>query len=313
MANRTFEDRPATREHVPVLVALMGPSGGGKTYSAMRLATGIKAAGGGDIYVIDTEARRALHYADTFDFRHIDFRAPFGPLDYLAAIEHCVEQGAGTVVIDSMSHEHEGPGGVLEMHDAELDRMCGQDYKKRQRMTMLGWAKPKGERRRLINTVTQLGVNVIMCFRAKRKLKLAPGKEPVDLGWMPIGGDEFVYEMTVSALLEPGCNGRPNWKPALEGERAMVKLPHQFQSILPGQQLTEDIGEQLARWASGGVKAAPVADGTIPSGEHRGKTLQEVPGQYLVDLSEKELPAAFRGLVEAEMDRRADKPEQESE
>ena len=76
---RTFEDREAVREQVPLLVGLMGPSGGGKTFSALRLATGFQRVSGGDIFVIDTEARRALHYADRFKFRHIAFPAPFGP------------------------------------------------------------------------------------------------------------------------------------------------------------------------------------------------------------------------------------------
>ena len=78
---------------------------------------------GGDIFYIDTESRRALHYADTFKFRHVPFSAPFCPLDYLDAIEHCVSKGAGVVVVDSMSHEHEGHGGVLEWHGREVERL----------------------------------------------------------------------------------------------------------------------------------------------------------------------------------------------
>ena len=34
---RTFEAKPAVRESVPLLVGLMGASGSGKTYSALRL------------------------------------------------------------------------------------------------------------------------------------------------------------------------------------------------------------------------------------------------------------------------------------
>ena len=122
---RSFDDKPAIREATPLLVGIMGPSGGGKTYSALRLATGIQRVSGGDIGFIDTEARRALHYAEKFKFRHLDFRAPFGPLDYLAAVEHFVNKGVKTIIVDSMSHEHEGPGGVLEMHDQEM----GGDFK----------------------------------------------------------------------------------------------------------------------------------------------------------------------------------------
>ena len=64
MAERVFDDKPAVRERVPLLLGLVGPSGGGKTYSALRLARGFQKVTGGDIHFIDTEARRVFHYAD---------------------------------------------------------------------------------------------------------------------------------------------------------------------------------------------------------------------------------------------------------
>lgn len=78
---RTFVDKPAVRDKVPLLIGLAGPSGGGKTFSALRLASGMQRVSGGDVYVVDTESKRALHYADKFKFRHLEFTAPFGPLD----------------------------------------------------------------------------------------------------------------------------------------------------------------------------------------------------------------------------------------
>ena len=119
---RSFDAKPAVRESVPLLVGIMGPSSSGKTFSALRLATGIQTVTGGDIYGIDTEARRMLHYADDFKFKHIQFDAPFGSLDYLAAIRHCVKQGAKVIVIDSMTHEHTGAGGYLLTQEAEVER-----------------------------------------------------------------------------------------------------------------------------------------------------------------------------------------------
>src|SRR5678815_3652835 len=136
---RTFEDVEAKRGEVPLLAGLVGPSGTGKTFSALRLATGIQRVSGGEIYVIDTEARRSLHYAEQFKFRHVQFDAPFGPLDYLSAITYCVGKGAGTIIVDSMSHEHEGPGGVLESHEAELTRLAGNDWDKRKKWTFSAW------------------------------------------------------------------------------------------------------------------------------------------------------------------------------
>ena len=81
MSDRTFEDKPAVRTATPLLVGLIGPSGSGKTFSALRMATGIQRVSGGEVFVVDTESRRSLHYADKFKFRHVEFHAPFGPLD----------------------------------------------------------------------------------------------------------------------------------------------------------------------------------------------------------------------------------------
>lgn len=254
---RSFEDSEAARERVPLLIGLVGPSGSGKTFSALRLATGIAAETKAGIYGIDTEARRMLHYADTFKFRHLDFKAPFSPLDYLAAIEHCAAKAGpgGVIIVDSQSHEHDGPGGVLEMHESELNRLAGENYEKRDKMKYLAWVGPKGQRVRLINSILQMNMNFIFCFRAKEKLKLKAGEKPVFLGWQPIAGDEFIYEMTMNLLLYPNSGGVPQTSPAEPGERAMLKIPQQFRGLGIGSSpLDEAMGQKLAQWATGGLE-----------------------------------------------------------
>jgi ABC-type cobalamin/Fe3+-siderophores transport system ATPase subunit len=286
---RTFEDKPAVREATPLLVGLIGPSGAGKTYSALRLATGIQQVCGGDIYMIDTEARRGLHYAEDFGYRHVPFAAPFSPLDYLDAIQYCVNKGAKTIIVDSMSHEHEGPGGVLEIHEAALTRMAGTDYGKRAKMTMLAWAEPKQQRRRMINSIIQMEANFIFCFRAKEKLKMERGKEPEKLGFMPQAGEEFVYEMVLKCLLLPGCKGVPTWQSERQGEQMMIKLPRQFESLFAASpQLSEAIGVRLAEWAAGAP--APSIDSLIERYQ-RGENVKE------------EVTSAWRRLSKADRDR----------
>lgn len=249
---RTFEDTAAARSEVPLLTGIMGPSGGGKTYSALRIATGIQQITGGDIGVIDTESRRALHYAESFKFRHVDFKAPFGPLDYLAAIQHFEHKGCKVIIVDSMSHEHEGPGGVLEMHDA----IMGGDFKK----SMQAWIKPKADRRRMINSILQMPIHFIFCFRAKEKMKPFQGGQPKELGFMPIAGEEFIFEMTVNALLMPNAGGVPTWMSQQPGEQMMMKLPQQFRQMLSVQKpLDEETGKLMAEWAKGGAIAHKTA------------------------------------------------------
>lgn len=259
MGARTFEDRAAVRESTPLLVGLIGPSGSGKTYSALRLATGIRKVVGGEIFVIDTESRRSLHYAKAFSFRHVAFGAPFSPLDYLAAIDHCVKRGAKTIVIDSMSHEHEGPGGVLEMHDQEVKRLAALWKKPESAATMAGWTKPKSERRRLINSILQINCNFVFCFRAKEKLRIEVGKDPVPLGFCPQAGEDFVYELTLKCLLLPGANGVPTLASDYPGERQMIKIPGQFRQLFnTAKQIDESLGEALAQWAKGDSAETPL-------------------------------------------------------
>jgi hypothetical protein len=253
--NRQFAAKDAKREHVPLLIGLTGPSGGGKTYSALRLATGIQTVTGGDIYFIDTESRRALHYADQFNFKHVPFDAPFGSLDYLAALQFCVKQGAKVVIVDSMSHEHEGPGGMVDLHDQIVARMSGGDSAKAERVKMLAWSEPKQKRRALINGILQLNANFIFCFRAKNASKPVKknGRTEVEaMGFMPIAGEEFVFEQTLNALLLPAAGGVPTWHSDQLGERTMIKLPEQFQFLRDrNAPLDEKIGASLARWAAG--------------------------------------------------------------
>lgn len=280
-APRTFTAVDAVRRETPLLVGLMGPSGGGKTYSALRLAAGIQRVTGGEIAVIDTEARRALHYADKFKFKHIEFGAPFSPLDYLAAIEYAVGLGAKCIVVDSMSHEHEGPGGVLEMHQAKVEQLSRGDAQKADRVKMLAWSEPKAARRKMINSILQLQANFIFCFRAKEKLDIKPGQQPKSKGFMPIAGEEFVFEMTLNALLLPGADGKPTWQPEEIGERQMVKLPGQFRELLSGgSQLSEEIGEKLARWAKGDAVLSPDDDAWVIS---RIETIREATTKLDLD------------------------------
>lgn len=268
--NFQFKDAADSRSErqVPLLIGIMSPSGGGKTFSALRLATGMQEVLGGDIFGIDTENGRMLHYADRFKFKHMDFTPPFGSLDYLEALRYANKQGARITIVDSMSHEHIGEGGYLETAEAVVDRIAGQDYKKREAVKMLGWAKAGPLRQKMIEGIKQLDGVFIFCFRAKEKTKPVrkEGKtEVIDMGFMPIAGEEWVYEMAVNCMLEPRSEGVPTWRSDHVGERMMMKLPDHFKPVFRnGEPLSEDIGRALARWSLND-KPKPEAERPSPS------------------------------------------------
>lgn len=249
----------------PLLIGIVGPSGSGKTYSALRLATGMSRVLGGDIYVVDTEADRALHYADRFSFRHVPFAPPHGPLDYLAAITHCVERGAGVVVVDSMTHEHSGVGGVLWQSEQLLARY-GDDEAARSRNLARSFIEPKRQRRALINGIVQFGGRCafIFCYRAHEKLDFRRrdrGGNPREMGWQPETTSPLMFEMTQQFLLPPGADGAPRFSSDIEDERRLMKSPAQFRSwFRDGVVLDEEMGERMARWSAGDAPAARTTD-----------------------------------------------------
>ena len=260
---RQFTNTPAAEARsgktLPLMLGLLSPSSGGKTYTALRLATGIQSVVGGKIFVIDTEQDRALHYADDFQFQHVPFGEPYGSLDYLEALRYCKAQGAGVVVVDQVSYEHDGPGGLLEQHEAALERMAGQDYKKRERMTFAAWIKPKANRKKLLNAiVSELNMPVIFCWRAKQTTKPVRGSEPVDMGYSSVGAEEWKFEMTANIMFAPNAAGVPMLESLKPGEAACIKIPKQFKWLYDHRgSVDESVGKRMAEWASGkGAKPA---------------------------------------------------------
>src|SRR5260370_36173375 len=118
----SFTFRPAKRENTPLIIGVAGPTKSGKTYSALRLATGL--ANGGTIAMINAEGARGHQYADKFTYAACDIDAPFSPERYTEALNAAEQAKPAVVILDSMSHCHDGPGGILEYHEAELDRLA---------------------------------------------------------------------------------------------------------------------------------------------------------------------------------------------
>ena len=116
-----FQIKKAVREKIYAKIALIAPSGGGKTYSSLRLATGMKeeiekeTGKTARILMANTEQARGYYYADEFDYDIVDIEAPHNPEKYVELIDFAVQEGYDILIIDSSSHEWEGKGGCLEL------------------------------------------------------------------------------------------------------------------------------------------------------------------------------------------------------
>jgi hypothetical protein len=165
-----FIIKTAERKESPVSVFIEGISGSGKTYSSLLLARGL-AGPGEKIGIIDTEGGRSLIYADDAEiggFEHIPFEAPFSPDRIMRAADAAVKAGWKAIVIDSLSLEHDGEGGLLDMADAEAEKL-EEEARKRNRenraISQQKWTAPKQAHKRMLNHLTGLSSHVIGCFR----------------------------------------------------------------------------------------------------------------------------------------------------
>lgn len=276
----SYTFRHAIRENVWTITAIAGGTGSGKTKSGMRLAQGLV---GRDkrFAVIDTEQGRAGHYApkpgaepdfvDSFRFDVVDLAAPFRPSAYKEAVLAAAAAGYQAIVIDSMSHEHAGDGGLLDMHEAELDRIAGNDFAKRDRATMSAWIKPKGEHKDMMQALLQVRAHLILCFRAEEKVEMVKvdGKIQVRAkqtptskdGWVPICEKSIPYEATASFLMLYTNPGVP----------IPIKLQGQHRAFFPlDKPIDEECGRKLAEWSRGQKESSATASGepTISVDQH---------------------------------------------
>lgn len=230
-----MEIRKATRESTHLIISLTGPSGSGKTKSALRLAEGL----GGKIGFIDTESGRAGLYADEHSFDVIELESPFTPDRYIEALRKFEDAGYDVVIIDSASHEWEGIGGVLDFADSQKSR------KGAPLQGLLKWKEPKARHKKFVAELLRTRMHVIVCLRAKpvfEQRRGADGRDEIVMtGYREIAEQNFIFEMTVSAMLsnEPGRQGFPT----------MTKCPGQLMSAFPGdKRIDEETGRAIGAW-----------------------------------------------------------------
>ena len=225
----------AKKEQIWLKVLLAGASGSGKSYSALRLATGIAKASNGKIAAIDTEAGRIRYYADEFDFDDLQLEEPYEPEKYIEAINEAIKEGYTTIIIDSITHEW---NYCLQL----VDKMPGSNnYTK--------WSKVTPRHDSFREKILQAPAHIIATVRGKDAYVLeqdSKGKQvpkKVGLGYSQRDGLEFEYTVTF------------NIDQATHTAEVTKDNTHLFENRY--EKLTEEDGEALYNWANSGDKPAP--------------------------------------------------------
>lgn len=183
-----MEIKKASKQEAKLRIGLSGASGFGKTYSGLMLAYGMT----GDwskICVIDTENSSSSLYSNLGDYNVIDLQAPYNPEKFIEAINMCEKSDIEIIIIDSISHEWQGKGGCLEIHEQLGGRW--QD-----------WAKVTPRHQAFIDAILQSKCHVITCVRRKTEYSLdtdSNGRMKVTkLGTKEQTRENFEFELTVN-------------------------------------------------------------------------------------------------------------------
>ena len=193
----SFTFTKATKSSAKLRAALFGPSGAGKTFTALRIAAGL----GGAIAVIDTERGSASKYADRFAFDVLDLEHAGIP-NYQGAIAAAAQAGYAVLVIDSLSH------GWQELLQ-EIDRLAAAKYRGN---TWSAWSEGTPKQRALVEAILTYPGHVIATMRSKTEWSIeADGKgrqKPVRVGLAPEQGKGIEYEFDLLLELSPDHIGR---------------------------------------------------------------------------------------------------------
>ena len=233
MASKGF--KKATREQVWLKVLLSGASGSGKSFTALRLATGIARKCGSDIAYIGTEGSRDKYYSNEFAYDLMQLEDPFSTDKYIEAIDMAVEAGYKVLIIDSLSHEWKW---LNDTHD----KMPGNSF--------TNWGKLKPKHRQFMEKILNSPIHIISTARGKDDWVLEDknGKQvPKKVGMGQQQDKDISYEYTVSLMLQQDTH--------------IASADKDNTHLFDGRYdiLTEKDGEKLYDWANTGEvpKAAP--------------------------------------------------------
>jgi len=216
--------RKATRQKAKIRLGISAVSGGGKTYSALLIAYGIT-KDWDKIALIDTENGSGDLYAHLGSYSVLPLQAPYTPESYIKAIKACEDAEMDVIIIDSITHEWDGKGGILEISNS----MAGNSY--------TNWAKLTPRHQSFIDSILQSKCHIITTVRRKQDYEMTTdsmGKlVPQKIGLKEVTREGFEYELTLNLELDTTHNatvskdrtnlfaGQPQFIPSIETGEAI--------------------------------------------------------------------------------------------
>lgn len=155
----------AVKKQAKLRAAFESPSGYGKTYTALSVATQLVEGTGKRIAGLDTEGRgqgSMSKYSHIFDFDVDEIVPPFHPNRILKSLEDAIAGDYGVWICDSWSHFWQGRGGMLDIVNALAKEKYRGD-------THRAWGDEKitNLEQDVLDALLGAPLHVIVCMRMK--------------------------------------------------------------------------------------------------------------------------------------------------
>ena len=186
LMNINLRFHKAERKKGKLRLAIAGPAGSGKTYSALLIAFGI----GGKVALVDTERGSGELYDHLGNYDVCSIEPPFLPKKYIEAIRAAEEAGYDVIILDSTSHAWAGQGGLLDMQGHIADE-SGNSW--------TAWRQVTPKHDEMVEAMLQSRCHIIATMRSKMEYAQVEedGKKRVKkLGMSPIQRNGMEYEFT---------------------------------------------------------------------------------------------------------------------
>jgi hypothetical protein len=159
--------------------------------------------GNGRICVIQSAGREAVSkyakeedsstYGFDFDIEELTGSSPAHYVEALHVVESC---DYSLVIIDQITSEWAGVGGVLDAHSKEVKRI-GENF------TYTIWNTFSNPRHAsFVDALMSTPCHLIACIRAKSKIRIVSGGKADEIGIRPIQRKDLIYEFDAFAMMD---------------------------------------------------------------------------------------------------------------
>lgn len=243
----------ATKKAAKLRLALIGPAGAGKSYTALRIAEGL----GGPIAAIDTERGSLSKYSHVTDFDVLELDT-FSVEKYINAIHDAEAAGYNVLIIDSLSHAWAGKDGILEFVDKRKTQNRGNDFGV--------WRDATPLQNSLVDAILTSKCHIICTMRSKMEYVIErdekTGKNvPRKVGLQPVQRDQIEFELDVVGDLDQDHK--------FVVTKSRIDFLADAVILKPGP----EVGKQLLDWLNDGAPAqekpaVPSAPSATPPAEN---------------------------------------------